>query len=88
MVTLCLYTWTDLHTDTCKSVHVYEFCLTHEKIARIQKFGNLHLPRTKCKSHFAYMQDQRTSDTDNRSHNVSTDGFKILSRGMSSLRFF
>ena len=30
--------------------------LTYAKFARMQKLENLHLPQTKCKSHFAYMQ--------------------------------
>ena len=30
--------------------------LTFAKFARMQKLENLHLPQTKCKSHFAYMQ--------------------------------
>ena len=30
--------------------------LTYAKFARMQKLENLHLPQTKCKSHFVYMQ--------------------------------
>ena len=40
----------------CKSLHVYAFSVTYAKFARMQKLENLHLPQTKCKSHFAYMQ--------------------------------
>ena len=30
--------------------------LTYANFARMQKLENLHMPQTKCKSHFAYMQ--------------------------------
>ena len=33
--------------------------LTYAKFARMQKLENLHLPQTKCKSHFAYTQNLR-----------------------------
>ena len=36
----------------CKSLHVYAFT----RVRTYAKVGNLHLPQTKCKSHFAYMQ--------------------------------
>ena len=45
-----------------QNLHTYVnlFMCTHllkyAKFARMQKLGNLHLPRTKCKSHFAYKQ--------------------------------
>ena len=30
--------------------------LMYAKFAHMQKLENLHLPQTKCKSHFVYMQ--------------------------------
>ena len=33
--------------------------LTYAKFACMQKLENLHLPQTKCKSHFAYTQNLR-----------------------------
>ena len=61
-----LYTWSDLHTCAnfayMQNLHTYanrSMCthlLTYAKFARMQKLENLHLPQTKCKSHFAYMQ--------------------------------
>ena len=61
-----LYTWSDLHTCAnfayMQNLHTYanrSMCthlLTYAKFARMQKLKNWHLPQTKCKSHFAYMQ--------------------------------
>ena len=61
-----MYTWSDLHTCAnfayMQNLHMYanrSMCthsLTYAKFARMQKLENLHLPQTKCKSHFAYMQ--------------------------------
>ena len=68
LITSCkgLYTWSDLHTCAnfayMQNLHTYanrSMCthlLTYAKFARMQKLENLHLPQTKCKSHFAYMQ--------------------------------
>ena len=33
--------------------------LTYATFARMQKLENLHLPQTKCKSHFVYTQNLR-----------------------------
>ena len=61
-----LYTWSDLHTCAnfayMQNLHTYanrSMCthlLTYAKFARMQKLENLHLPQTKCKSNFAYIQ--------------------------------
>ena len=61
-----LYTWSDLHTCAnfayMQNLHTYanrSMCthlLMYAKFARMQKLENLHMPQTKCKSHFAYMQ--------------------------------
>ena len=54
-----LYTWSDLHTyANFAYMHIYmcTHLLTYATFARMQKLENLHLPQTKCKSHFAYMQ--------------------------------
>ena len=61
-----LYTWPDLHTYAnfayMQSLRIYAnltMCthlLTYAKFACMQKLENLHLPQTKCKSHFAYTQ--------------------------------
>ena len=51
-----------LHICKMQNLHTYanrSMCthlLTYAKFARMQKVENLHLPQTKCKSHFAYMQ--------------------------------
>ena len=44
----------NLHTYANRSMCTH--LLTYAKFARMQKLENLHLPQTKCKSHFAYMQ--------------------------------
>ena len=66
VLTKGLYTWSDLHTCAnfayMQNLHTYanpSMCthlLTYAKFACMQKLENLHLPQTKCKSHFAYMQ--------------------------------
>ena len=54
MLSLGLYTWSDLQTYANRSMCTH--LPTYAKFARMQKLENLHLPQTKCKSHFAYMQ--------------------------------
>ena len=48
--------------------------LTYAKFARMQKLENLHLPQTKCKSHFAYTQNLRICKSGhvNRKQNLHT----------------
>ena len=44
----------NLHTYANRSMCTH--LLTYAKFACMQKLKNLHLPQTKCKSHFAYLQ--------------------------------
>ena len=49
-----------LHMQNLRTYTNLAMCthlLTYAKFARMQKLDNLHLPKTKCKSHFAYTQN-------------------------------
>ena len=51
-----------LHMQNLRTYAKMAMCthlLTYAKFACMQKLENLHLPQTKCKSHFAYMQNLR-----------------------------
>ena len=57
-----------------KSGHVYAFTHLDAKFARMKKLEILHLPQTKCKSHFAYAQNLRICKSGhvNRKQNLHT----------------
>ena len=65
-LSLGLYTWPNLHMyanfANIQYLHTYAnlaLCthlFPYAKFARMQPLANMHLPQTKCKSHFAYMQ--------------------------------
>ena len=46
----------NLHTYANRSMCTHLINMQNLHVPGMQKLENLHLPQTKCKSHFAYMQ--------------------------------